>query len=119
MFLYSGQTITPRVRFTGSVTGTPTAQLFVNGSASGSPVNGTGSGAVWVFSVTIPSVSAGAYLEVEVSGVVSTITQTKTVIQASVVELIQDGVILDSDIRTAIGLAAANLDAQLSAIPHI
>ena len=86
-FVYEGQTVTKRIEFSGTVTGTPTAQLYVDGVANGSPVNGTGSGAVWVFAVNIPAASVGAWVDAIASGVVSGVTQTVEIVAAPLVEV--------------------------------
>lgn len=86
-FLYSTQIVTKRIVFSGTVTGTPTAQLYVNGVASGSPVNGSGSGTTWVFAVTIPSATVGDYIVIEASGVISGVTQYVEIVSGSIVEI--------------------------------
>jgi hypothetical protein len=90
-FVYVGQSLVFRKRFSGSVTGTPTAQVYVNGVASGSPVNGTGSGDTWTFTLTVPSSSVGDSVVMEASGVVSAVTQYIELTQATVVEILPIG----------------------------
>lgn len=88
-FLYVGQLVTKRVVFSGTVTGTPTAQVYVDGVATGSAVNGTGSSATWVFAVTIPTANVGDWVSVVASGTVSTVTQYVTIAEGAIVEIYQ------------------------------
>lgn len=115
MFLYTGQVVYPRMRFAGTVTGTPTAQLYVNGVASGSAVNGTGSTDFWVFAVTMPTLVVGNYIEIEVTGTVSGVVQRKIVLQASAVEIVAGGGgggLDAAGVRAAVGLTSPDLDAK-------
>jgi hypothetical protein len=90
-FVYVGQSLVFRKQFSGTVTGTPTAQVYVNGSANGSPVNGSGSGATWTFTMTVPTSSIGDSIMMEASGVVSAVTQYIELVQAAVVEILPIG----------------------------
>lgn len=89
MFVYADQELTIRKRFSGTVTGTPNAQIYVNGSASGSPIAGSGSGAEWVFTIAIPAVDVGDTVTVEAAGVVATVTQYLELLKATAVELVE------------------------------
>lgn len=84
--VYTGQVITKLVRFAGAVTGTPTAQQYINGVTSGGSVNGTGSGADWVFSVEVSgSAVEGDSIQIEAVGVVEGVTQYKDILFGTVV----------------------------------
>lgn len=107
-FLYVGQVVTKRFVFSGTVTGTPTAQVYVDGVATGSAVNGTGSNATWVFAVTIPTANVGDWVSVVASGTVSTVTQYGTLAEGAIVEIYQlDGgaITQDTPVTTSGSLA--------------
>lgn len=88
MFLNPDQQVFLLHMFSGSVTGTPTAQLYVNGVSTGSPVNGSGSGSDWLFTITLPGLDEDDWVEIICSGVVSTITQRSKILQGIVKEVI-------------------------------
>lgn len=85
-FIYVGQVVTKRVVFSGSATGTPTAQVYVDGVATGSAVNGSGSGTTWVFAVTVPSADIGDYVTIVASGTVSGVSQQVEIAEGAIVE---------------------------------
>jgi hypothetical protein len=85
--LYTGLVVTRRKTFAGSVTGTPTVSVYKNGTLVGSPVNGTGSGATWVFAATVPSGDVGDSIQIEASGVVSGQTQVIVLAEGQLVAL--------------------------------
>lgn len=85
MFFYSAQEVDLRYEFSASVTGTPTAQLYVDGSASGSAVDGTGSGTDWTFSVTMPTLTAGQWVEAFADATISGVSVTPRLIAGSAV----------------------------------
>ncbi len=85
MFFYSAQEVDLRYEFSASVTGTPTAQLYVDGSASGSAVDGTGSGTDWTFSITMPTLTAGQWVEAFADATISGVSVTPRLIAGSAV----------------------------------
>jgi len=85
--LYTGLVITRRKTFAGSVTGTPTANVYKNGVLVGSPDNGTGSGDTWLFAATVPSGDVGDSIQIEASGVVSGQTQVIVLAEGQLVSL--------------------------------
>lgn len=85
-FLYVGQVVTKRVVFSGSATGTPTAQVYLDGVATGSAVNGTGSGSAWVFAVTVPTADIGDYISIVASATVSGVSQQVEIAEGAIVE---------------------------------
>jgi hypothetical protein len=125
--LYTGLVITRRKTFAGSVTGTPTVSVYKNGVLSGSPANGTGSGATWVFTATVPGGTVGDSIQIEASGVVSGQTQVIVLAEGQLVAL-QDVSSIATDaetaatqtapsaIRTAVGLESANLATLVNAV---
>jgi hypothetical protein len=125
--LYTGLVVTRRKTFAGSVTGTPTVSVYKNGVLSGSPANGTGSGATWIFSATVPSGDVGDSIQIEASGVVSGQTQVIVLAEGQLVALQDVGSIaVDAGtaatqtsataIRTAVGLESANLSTLVNAV---
>lgn len=88
MILYNGQTLTPRKRYAGTVTGTPSVQLYVNGSASGSALNGTADGAEWLFSVALSGLAIGDFVELRDTATVDGAVVTDTLVQGSVVAVL-------------------------------
>jgi len=88
--VYTGLVLVFRVRFAGPVTGTPTAQTYINAIASGS-VNGSGASDIWVFTITVPTISEGDSASFEANGVVDGVTQYINLIPVIGVELAEAG----------------------------
>jgi hypothetical protein len=114
--LYTGLVITRRKTFAGSVTGTPTVSTYRNGTLV-STVNGTGSGATWVFAATVPSGDVGDSIQVEASGVVSGQTQVIVLAEGQLVALqsVQEPIDADGlDLEEAMRIALAALAGKVS-----
>lgn len=102
-------TVTRRYTYGDVVTGTPTAQLVVNGTNVGSPVNGTGSGATWTFAVGIPGTVA--------LGGTAVITATAVIAAVTVLRDLAIGTVVNPVSRAALAAEiAVSVKAELSSI---
>jgi hypothetical protein len=117
-FVYAGQVITKRVVLEGPATGTPSVQAYINGVASGSPVNGTGSSAEWVFAVTVPAADIGDYYQLTMSATISGVSVTRDVVVGAVVEVTDESLIVDieQDIATVTSLLKGGRVTQVSPV---
>ena len=87
-YFVNSQVVRRRVWFSAAVTGTPTAQLYVDNVATGSPVNGTGSGVAWAFSLALPAdMTTGASVQIEAVATVAATTERRQLEHGSVVVL--------------------------------
>jgi hypothetical protein len=117
-FVYSTQVITKRVVLEGSATGTPTVQQYINGVASGSPINGSGSGAVWVFAATVPAATVGDYYQLTMSATVSGVSIVRDIVSGAVVEVTDESLIVDieQDIDTVTNLLKGGRVTQVAPV---
>lgn len=127
MSIKSGQSITmlftthdPATMLPTDATGTPTGTLYVNGTANGASVTVTNvTTGVYKAAVTLPSLTAGDICAILVAATIAGSAYVGVVWDSASdtkrVSDLQD--MSAANVRTAVGLASANLDTQLADLP--
>lgn len=123
----SGQALTvlfvtqnPATGAAADATGTPVGTLYVNGTANGATVTVTNiTTGVYKAAMTLPALAAGDVVSIRIAATVAAVAGESIVFQDIADTLrVSDITTLDAaGIRGAIGMAAADLDAQLAALP--
>jgi len=126
MSVKSGQAITVLFSTADASTGAatngdalPTGTLYVNGTANGAAVTVTNiTTGLYKVAVTLPSLTAGDVVSLRVAATVGSIAAEAVVWQeVADTERVSDLNDLDAaGVRTAVGLAAANLDTQIGTL---
>ena len=89
-YILRSSTVIRRHWFSGAVTGTPTAQLYVSGVASGGPIAGTGVDDAWVFSVPVSALAFGTSVEIWASGLVGAVTERVKLVDGFIADTTSD-----------------------------
>jgi len=89
-YILRSSTVIRRAWFSGVVTGTPTAQLYVSGIASGSPMVGTGADDEWVFSVPVGALAFGTSVEIWAFGLVGAVTERVKLVDGFIADTVED-----------------------------
>lgn len=89
-YILRSSTVIRRHWFSGVVTGTPTAQLYVSGVASGSPLVGTGADDAWVFSVPVGALAFGTSVEIWAVGLVGATTERVKLVDGFIADTVSE-----------------------------
>jgi hypothetical protein len=89
-YILRSSTVIRRHWFSEAVTGTPTAQLYVGGVASGGPLVGEGTDEEWVFTVPIGVLAFGTSVEIWCAGLVGAKIERARLVDGFIADTVAD-----------------------------